>query len=97
MHTLSLRSLAREVGCAPSTLLKLYGSFNNLLQHVNIETLGRLRVAIDPLLEEGSPEQRLKRWRWPTGNSRVGIPIAGSCCSTTRWPRKANWIVVRAT
>ncbi|WP_069383178.1 TetR/AcrR family transcriptional regulator [Halomonas caseinilytica] len=60
VHTLSLRSLAREVGCAPSTLLKLYGSFNNLLQHVNIETLGRLRVAIDPLLEEGSPEQRLK-------------------------------------
>ncbi|MDT8895130.1 TetR-like C-terminal domain-containing protein [Halomonas sp. I1] len=60
VHTLSLRSLAREVGCAPSTLLKLYGSFNNLLQHVNIESLGRLRVAIDPLLSDGSPEQRLK-------------------------------------
>ncbi|WP_275288495.1 TetR/AcrR family transcriptional regulator [Halomonas elongata] len=60
VHTLSLRSLAREVGCAPSTLLKLYGSFNNLLQHVNIESLGRLRVAIDPLLSDGTPEQRLK-------------------------------------
>ncbi|MDR5859102.1 TetR/AcrR family transcriptional regulator [Halomonas eurihalina] len=60
VHTLSLRSLAREIGCAPSTLLKLYGSFNNLLQHVNIESLGRLRVAIDPLLSDGTPEQRLK-------------------------------------
>ncbi|MDN3524463.1 TetR-like C-terminal domain-containing protein [Halomonas sabkhae] len=60
VHTLSLRSLAREVGCAPSTLLKLYGSFNNLLQHVNIESLGRLRVAIDPLLGDGTPQQRLQ-------------------------------------
>ncbi|MCW4152526.1 WHG domain-containing protein [Halomonas sp. 18H] len=60
VHTLSLRSLAREVGCAPSTLLKLYGSFNNLLQHVNIESLGRLRVAIDPLLSDGSPQERLQ-------------------------------------
>ncbi|MFG6177486.1 TetR/AcrR family transcriptional regulator [Halomonas sp. THAF12] len=60
VHTLSLRSLAREVGCAPSTLLKLYGSFGNLLQHVNIESLARLRTAIDPLLEESTPEARLK-------------------------------------
>ncbi|EGP18927.1 hypothetical protein GME_14238, partial [Halomonas sp. TD01] len=27
VHGLSLRALAREVGCAPSTLLKLYGRF----------------------------------------------------------------------
>lgn len=60
VHTLSLRSLAREIGCAPSTLLKLYGSFGNLLQHVNIESLARLRTAIDPLLEASTPEQRLK-------------------------------------
>lgn len=60
VHTLSLRSLAREVGCAPSTLLKLYGSFGNLLQHVNLESLGRLRAAIDPLLDESAPEARLK-------------------------------------
>ncbi|ATJ84269.1 TetR/AcrR family transcriptional regulator [Halomonas beimenensis] len=60
VHTLSLRSLAREVGCAPSTLLKLYGSFHNLLQHVNIESLARLRAAIDPLLAEPTPEERLK-------------------------------------
>lgn len=58
-HTLSLRALAREVGCAPSTLLKLYGSFGNLLQHVNIETLARLRGAVEGLSEE-SPEPRLK-------------------------------------
>lgn len=60
VHKLSLRFLAREVGCAPSTLLKLYGSFGNLLQHVNLESLARLRHAIDPLLEEPSPEARLK-------------------------------------
>lgn len=60
VHKLSLRFLAREVGCAPSTLLKLYGSFGNLLQHVNLESLARLRSAIDPLLEESSPEARLK-------------------------------------
>lgn len=60
VHTLSLRSLARDVGCAPSTLLKLYGSFHNLLQHVNLESLARLRAAIDPLLEESAPEARLK-------------------------------------
>jgi len=59
-HTLSLRALAREVGCAPSTLLKLYGSFGNLLQHVNIETLARLRGAIEPLLGDLAPEVRLK-------------------------------------
>ncbi|MBB3183912.1 AcrR family transcriptional regulator [Halomonas fontilapidosi] len=59
-HTLSLRALAREVGCAPSTLLKLYGSFGNLLQHVNVETLGRLRGVIEPLLADLAPEQRLK-------------------------------------
>ncbi|QTF93288.1 TetR-like C-terminal domain-containing protein, partial [Halomonas sp. BM-2019] len=57
--TLSLRALAREVGCAPSTLLKLYGSFNNLLQHVNIETLFRLRRVIEPLMSGGAPEVRL--------------------------------------
>ncbi|MDN3555387.1 TetR/AcrR family transcriptional regulator [Halomonas maura] len=60
VHTLSLRSLARDVGCAPSTLLKLYGSFGNLLQHVNLESLARLRTAIDPLLDEQLPEARLK-------------------------------------
>lgn len=59
-HTLSLRALARQVGCAPSTLLKLYGSFSNLLQHVNIETLARLRTVIEPLIGEATPEQRLK-------------------------------------
>lgn len=58
-HTLSLRALAREVGCAPSTLLKLYGSFGNLLQHVNIETLARLRGAVEGLASE-PPEPRLK-------------------------------------
>ncbi|GEK73575.1 MULTISPECIES: TetR/AcrR family transcriptional regulator [Halomonas] len=60
VHTLSLRSLARDVGCAPSTLLKLYGSFGNLLQHVNIESLASLRAAIDPLLDEAAPDGRLK-------------------------------------
>lgn len=59
VHTLSLRALAREVGCAPSTLLKLYGSFGNLLQHVNVETLGRLKLAIEGLAA-ASPEPRLK-------------------------------------
>jgi len=59
-HTLSLRALAREVGCAPSTLLKLYGSFSNLLQHVNIETLARLRGVIEPLLADMAPPERLK-------------------------------------
>lgn len=58
VHTLSLRALAREVGCAPSTLLKLYGSFNNLLQHVNIETLAHLRGAIEGL-DDGGPQARL--------------------------------------
>jgi AcrR family transcriptional regulator len=58
-HALSLRALAREVGCAPSTLLKLYGSFGNLLQHVNIQTLGLLRSVIE---SQGvaAPEPRLK-------------------------------------
>ncbi|QFT86349.1 hypothetical protein FIU88_15405 [Halomonas sp. THAF12] len=60
VHTLSLRSLARDVGCAPSTLLKLYGSFGNLLQHVNIESLASLRAAIDPLLDEAAPDDRIK-------------------------------------
>lgn len=60
VHKLSLRFLAREIGCAPSTLLKLYGSFGNLLQHVNLESLAHLRHAIEPLLEEPSPEARLK-------------------------------------
>jgi AcrR family transcriptional regulator len=60
VHTLSLRALAREVGCAPSTLLKLYGSFNNLLQHVNIETLSRLREVIEPLMSGDAPEVRLQ-------------------------------------
>ncbi|AOM00198.1 TetR/AcrR family transcriptional regulator [Cobetia marina] len=59
VHALSLRNLAREVGCAPSTLLKLYGSFGNLLQHVNLTTLDRLRDAIAGQ-ETPSPSQRLK-------------------------------------
>ncbi|MHB0776886.1 TetR/AcrR family transcriptional regulator [Halomonas sp. WWR20] len=59
VHTLSLRALAREVGCAPSTLLKLYGSFGNLLQYVNIETLGRLRHAVGEL-SGATPEPQLK-------------------------------------
>lgn len=59
VHSLSLRALAREVGCAPSTLLKLYGSFSNLLQHVNIETLARLRNVVEPLTSKATPEQRL--------------------------------------
>ena len=61
VHTLSLRALAREIGCAPSTLLKLYGSFNNLLQHVNLESLGRLRTVMEPLLVDTTePEARLR-------------------------------------
>lgn len=60
VHGLSLRALAREVGCAPSTLLKLYGSFHNLLQHVNIETLGQLREVIEPLTSQAAPEARLR-------------------------------------
>ncbi|MGM0703151.1 MAG: TetR/AcrR family transcriptional regulator [Pseudomonadota bacterium] len=59
VHSLSLRALARQVGCAPSTLLKLYGSFGNLLQHVNLETLDLLRGVIAPL-EDAGPESRLK-------------------------------------
>ncbi len=59
VHTLSLRSLARDVGCAPSTLLKLYGSFSNLLQYVNIETLDRMGAAVAGL-EEAEPEPQLK-------------------------------------
>ncbi|GHC24814.1 TetR/AcrR family transcriptional regulator [Aidingimonas halophila] len=59
VHSLSLRALAREVGCAPSTLLKLYGSFGNLLQHVNIETLSHLRNAMEGLSDAG-PESRLR-------------------------------------
>ncbi|WP_043529208.1 TetR/AcrR family transcriptional regulator [Litchfieldella xinjiangensis] len=59
VHTLSLRALAREVGCAPSTLLKLYGSFGNLLQHVNIQTLSRLRSVVEDLAP-APPESRLK-------------------------------------
>lgn len=46
IHQLSLRALARDVGCAPSTLLKLYGSFGNLLQHVNIQTLDIMRMQL---------------------------------------------------
>lgn len=60
VHGLSLRAVAREVGCAPSTLLKLYGSFHNLLQHVNIETLGHLREVIEPLTSQATPEERLR-------------------------------------
>ncbi|GAB2781298.1 TetR-like C-terminal domain-containing protein [Halomonas shantousis] len=59
VHALSLRALAREVGCAPSTLLKLYGSFSNLLQYVNVETLDRLRHAVGGL-DGDRPEPRLK-------------------------------------
>lgn len=47
VHHLSLRAIARDIGCAPSTLLKLYGSFGNLLQYVNIETLTTLRAAVE--------------------------------------------------
>ncbi|MGR4069985.1 WHG domain-containing protein [Halomonas sp. LR3S48] len=60
VHALSLRALAREVGCAPSTLLKLYGSFGNLLQHVNIETLARLRMVIEPLTQGAEPERQMR-------------------------------------
>ncbi|OHV10867.1 TetR/AcrR family transcriptional regulator [Kushneria phosphatilytica] len=61
VHSLSLRSIAREVGCAPSTLLKLYSSFNNLLQYVNLETLDGLRASIDEITDgTGTPDQRLE-------------------------------------
>ncbi|GHC28256.1 TetR family transcriptional regulator [Kushneria pakistanensis] len=58
IHALSLRSIARDVGCAPSTLLKLYGSFNNLLQYVNLETLDSLKAQIDTF-QAGTPDERL--------------------------------------
>ncbi len=58
IHALSLRSIARDVGCAPSTLLKLYGSFNNLLQYVNLETLDSLKAQIDTF-QTGTPDERL--------------------------------------
>lgn len=59
IHGLSLRALAREVGCAPSTLLKLYGSFNTLLQYVNVETLARLQHTISSLASD-EPEPWLR-------------------------------------
>lgn len=58
IHQLSLRALARDVGCAPSTLLKLYGSFGNLLQHVNIETLDIMRGQLADV-KLASPDARL--------------------------------------
>ena len=58
IHALSLRSIARDVGCAASTLLKLYGSFNNLLQYVNLETLDSLKGHIDTF-QAGTPDERL--------------------------------------
>ncbi|MCM5705568.1 TetR/AcrR family transcriptional regulator [Larsenimonas salina] len=61
IHALSLRSIAREVGCAPSTLLKLYGSFSNLLQYVNIDTLNDLRERIDADYTCADPGQRIHR------------------------------------
>jgi len=60
VQAFSLRAVAREVGCAPSTLLKLYGSFGNLLQHVNIETLARLRMVIEPLTQGGETEEQMR-------------------------------------
>lgn len=60
VRELSLRALAREVGCAPSTLLKLYSSFGNLLQHVNVETLARLRMVIEPLIQGVEPETQMR-------------------------------------
>lgn len=59
VHLLSLRALARDIGCAPSTLLKLYGSFSNLLQYVNVETLAQLKKAIESQ-GDAAPEPRLK-------------------------------------
>lgn len=59
VHDLSLRAIAREVGCAPSTLLKLYGSFHNLLQYVNVETLSRLQYIISNLKTD-APEPWLR-------------------------------------
>lgn len=59
IHALSLRAIAREIGCAPSTLLKLYGSFNNLLQYVNVETLARLQASIISL-DANAPEPWLR-------------------------------------
>ncbi|MGJ8514963.1 hypothetical protein R84981_001564 [Carnimonas sp. R-84981] len=59
VQTLSLRSIARSLGCAPSTLLKLYGSFNNLLQYVNVETLTSLNADIQHA-DTLSPEERLR-------------------------------------
>ncbi|GAA3911355.1 TetR-like C-terminal domain-containing protein [Halomonas cibimaris] len=59
VHDLSLRAIAREVGCAPSTLLKLYGSFHNLLQYVNVETLARLQYTISSL-KTAAPEPWLR-------------------------------------
>ncbi len=59
VHALSLRAIAREIGCAPSTLLKLYGSFNNLLQYVNVETLARLQASITSL-DANAPEPWLR-------------------------------------
>ena len=61
IHSLSLRSIAREVGCAPSTLLKLYGSFSNLLQYVNIDTLNALRSGIEQDGEDQAPSERIYR------------------------------------
>lgn len=59
IHGLSLRAIAREIGCAPSTLLKLYGSFHYLLQYVNVETLARLQDAISNL-QTDAPEPWLR-------------------------------------
>ncbi|MGJ8526300.1 hypothetical protein LMG33818_002049 [Halomonadaceae bacterium LMG 33818] len=58
VQTLSLRSIARSLGCAPSTLLKLYGSFNNLLQFVNVDTLKLLSEGIESSTD-ASPEERM--------------------------------------
>lgn len=58
VQSLSLRAIARSLGCAPSTLLKLYGSFSNLLQYVNVETLNALSEGIERSAD-ASPGERL--------------------------------------
>ena len=72
VHYLSLRAIARDIGCAPSTLLKLYGSFGNLLQYVNIETLAALRAAVESPCQTAA-DKRLgmlaaSYWRFAHGN-----------------------------
>jgi len=71
LAALTARSLAARIGYSPGTLYNLFRNLDDLIVHLNGETLDALREVLDGVPEDGDIETRL----WNFARAYIGFTV----------------------